>query len=64
MIPPLRNSRTERAPALPARQLGELDKVATSVVHLRDGRAGHLGRRHGESGTTRLDALMTNFCTT
>src|ERR1700687_2837794 len=47
-----------RTPASPARQLGDLNEVAAGVVQLGDGRAGHLGRRHGELGAARLDALV------
>src|SRR5271156_3841060 len=44
--------------ALPARQLGELNEVAAGVVQHRNGRAGHVGGRHGELGATGFDALV------
>src|SRR5271155_2027878 len=44
--------------ALPARQLGELNEVAAGVVQHRNGRAGHVGGRHGEPGATGFDALV------
>jgi hypothetical protein len=44
--------------ARPARQLDDLNEVAAGVVQLGDGRAGHFGRRHGELGTARCDALV------
>ena len=47
-----------RTPSLPARQLGDLNEVAARVVQLGDGRAGYLGRRHGELGAARFDALV------
>src|SRR5262249_1190210 len=45
-------------PALPARQLGNLNEVAAGVVELGDDRAGDFGRRHGEGGAARFDALV------
>ena len=42
---------------LPARQLRDLNEVAAGVVQLGDGRTGHRGRRHGELGAARFDAL-------
>src|SRR5271156_6679786 len=44
--------------ALPALQLGELDEVATGVVQHGNGRAGHVGGRHGELGAKSLDPLI------
>src|SRR5271155_409887 len=44
--------------ALPVRQLGELNEVAASVVQHRNGRAGHIGGRHGELGAASLDPLV------
>jgi hypothetical protein len=35
-----------------------LNEVAAGVVQLCDGRAGYLGRRHGELGAARFDALV------
>src|SRR5262245_1215929 len=46
---------------LPARKLGDLNEVATSVVHLGDGRAGHLGWRHGEVDAARLNSLVVTL---
>src|SRR5262245_57395731 len=43
---------------LPALQLGDLDDVAASVVHLGDGRSRHLGRRHDEGAAARADRLV------
>ena len=47
-----------RTAALPARQLGYLNEVAAGVVQLGDCRASYLGRRHGELGAARFDALV------
>src|SRR5579864_6558697 len=44
--------------ASPACQLGELNEVAAGVIQHCDGRAGHVGGRHGELGTAGLDALV------
>ena len=49
------------SPALPARQLGDLNEIAAGVVQLGDGRARHLGRRHREFGAARFDALAVAF---
>src|SRR5580692_2782537 len=43
---------------LPASQLGELNQVAASVVQHSNGRAGHVGGRHGELGAVGLDPLV------
>src|SRR5207253_676658 len=42
-------------------QLGELNAVAAGVVQHRNGRAGHVGGRHGELGTAALDSLVVDF---
>src|SRR5215470_5332017 len=47
--------------ALPACQLGELNEVAAGVFQHRNGRAGHVGRRHGELRAASLDPLMVAF---
>ena len=39
-------------------QLGYLNEVAAGVVQLGDCRASYLGRRHGELGAARFDALV------
>src|SRR6202795_2996399 len=39
-------------------QLGELNEVAAVVVQHRNGRAGHVGRRHREHGAAGLDPLV------
>src|SRR6266581_3363246 len=44
--------------ARPACQLGELNKVAAAVFQHRNGRAGHVGGRHGELGAVGLDPLV------
>src|SRR5262245_39251698 len=49
------------ARSLPARQLGNLNEVAAGVVQLGDGRARHLGWRHGELAATRFDALAVTL---
>src|SRR5579863_8840420 len=41
-----------------ARQLGELNEVAAGVLQHRNGRAGHIGGRHGELGAVGLDPLV------
>jgi hypothetical protein len=46
---------------LPARQLGDLNEVAASVVQLGDGRARYLGRLLGELDAARFDALVLAF---
>src|ERR1700735_1388589 len=48
-------------PALPTRQLSDLNEVAASVVELGDGRAGDLGRRHLEFTAALLDALVVTL---
>ena len=52
------NVNVHREAALPALQLGDLDEVAAGVVHHRDLRGGHIGRRHGELGAARFHALV------
>src|SRR5579863_7376865 len=47
--------------ALPACKLGELNQVTASVVQHRNGRAGHVGGRHGELGAARLDPLVVSL---
>src|SRR5580700_6985830 len=44
--------------SLPALHLGELNQIAAGVVQHRNGRAGHVGRRHGELGAASLDPLV------
>src|ERR1700730_11921536 len=39
-------------------QLGELNEVAAGVLQHRNGRAGHVGRRHRELGAVGLDPLV------
>src|ERR1700737_3514414 len=41
-----------------ARQLGELNEVAAGVLQHSNGRAGHVGGRHGELGAAALDPLV------
>src|SRR5580700_9716269 len=42
-------------------QLGELNEVAAGVFQHRNGRAGHVGGRHGELGAAGLDPLVVAF---
>src|SRR5580700_10826898 len=46
---------------LPALQLGELNEVAAGVVQHGNGRAGHVGGRHGELGAAGLDPVVVAF---
>src|SRR5579864_3529523 len=43
------------------RLLGELNEVTASIFQHRNGRAGHVGGRHGELGAPSLDALVVAF---
>src|SRR5580704_9130964 len=47
--------------ALPTLQLGELNKVAAGVVQHGNGRASHVGGRHGELGAAGLDPLVVTL---
>src|SRR5262245_5208697 len=44
-----------------AGQLGELNEVAAGVVQHRNGRSGHVGRRHRELGAAGLDPFVVAF---
>src|SRR5580698_139695 len=43
---------------LPARQLADLDEIAASIIHLRDGCACHRFWWHGEFPALRLDTFI------
>jgi hypothetical protein len=45
-------------PHLVACQLRELNEAAAGVIQHRNGRAGHVGRRHCELGAVDLDPLV------
>src|SRR5580704_8835914 len=55
---PTTHDQRQKTSALPVCQLGELNEVAAGVVQHRNGRAGHIGRRHGELGAASLDPLV------
>src|ERR1051326_5026796 len=42
-------------------ELGELNEIATGVFQHCNGRAGHIGRRHGELGAASFDALVVSL---